>query len=72
MVFHLLLYKKFSVEIHIRRLIKIVFLEHDPKRKRQKSRDEATLNVFQKSPAHDGRKFLEICCYFAISQSSYW
>lgn len=63
--------KEVSIENHIRKMMKkIVFLEKKGKLKRKLSGDEPPLNVFSKSPAHDGRKLSEIC-YFAIT-ISYW
>ena len=41
--------------------MKIVFLDqNENRRKRQRSRDDAPVNVFKKSPGHDGRKFMTL------------
>lgn len=43
---------------------KIVFLDQNEiRRKRQRSSDDAALNVFKKSPGHDGRKLLKIVIF---------
>lgn len=44
--------------------------QNEIRRKRQRSSDDATLNVFKKSPGHDGRKLLKIVTF--LYKNSYW
>lgn len=58
---------------HIRKKVdeQIVFLDQNEiRRKRQRSSDDASLNVFKKSPIHDGRKLFEIVTF--LYKNSYW